>query len=230
MRRTRRGACACTAAAPPCLTQCAPAPHGREAQFSGDRKRPPIRSGRAPQPAPRMWLALSGGACPNAPIHQLTRPMTPFSEPWLDVFYAGLKLNPTRAPLRSAHAGLVSRLIHLVALSTTRRISAASYESLTDDPSPPSFPRLLKKVRRAMAAMHGAGAWVRSPLFVRGPPTGTGPTSTDGACCVHARGLVLVDSAFDTSDNMMLTSVVVISISVRAELACSAASATACPR
>ena len=60
--------------------------------------------------------------------------------------------------------------------------------------------------------------------------TGTGPTSTDGACCVHARGLVLVDSEFDTSDNVMLTSVVVISISVRAELACSTASAITCPR
>ena len=60
--------------------------------------------------------------------------------------------------------------------------------------------------------------------------TRTGPTSTDGACCVHARALVLVDSSFDASDNVMLSSVVVISIAVRAELARSTASATACLR
>ena len=60
--------------------------------------------------------------------------------------------------------------------------------------------------------------------------TGTGPTSTDSACCVHARALVLVDSSFDTSDNVMLSSVVVISTAVRAELVRSTPSATACPR
>ena len=149
------------------------------------------------------------------------------------MFYVGLTLNPTppvavSAPLRSC--GLVSRPFRLSVRSTTRLLASSLDGTLTVHLCPLSFARLSKKVRGAMAAMHGAGAWVRSPLFVRGPPTGTGPTSTDGACCVHARGLVLVDSAFDTSDNMMLTSVVVISISVRAELACSAASATACPR
>ena len=60
--------------------------------------------------------------------------------------------------------------------------------------------------------------------------TGTGPTSTDGACCVHARAFVLGGSAYDASDNVMLAFVVVISIAVRVELVCSTASATACPR
>ena len=60
--------------------------------------------------------------------------------------------------------------------------------------------------------------------------TRTGPSTTDGMCCVHARAFVPAGSAFDTSDNVMLTSVLVISTAVRVELARSTASSTTCPR
>ena len=60
--------------------------------------------------------------------------------------------------------------------------------------------------------------------------TRTGPTTTDGTCCVHVRGFMLVCSAFDTSGTVILTSVLVISTAVRVELARSTASSTTCPR
>ena len=60
--------------------------------------------------------------------------------------------------------------------------------------------------------------------------THTGSATTDSVCCVHARAFVLVGSAFDTLDTMMLTFVLVISTAVHAELARSTASSPACPR
>ena len=41
--------------------------------------------------------------------------------------------------------------------------------------------------------------------------THTGSATTDSVCRVHSRAFVLVGSAFDTSDTMMLTFVLVIS-------------------
>ena len=60
--------------------------------------------------------------------------------------------------------------------------------------------------------------------------THTGSATTDSVCRVHSRAFVLVGSAFDTSDTVMLTCVLVISIVVRAELVRSTASESSCPR
>ena len=60
--------------------------------------------------------------------------------------------------------------------------------------------------------------------------TRTGPTTTDGTCCLHVRAFMLVCSAFDTSDTVILTSILVMSTAVRVELARSTASSIACPR
>ena len=49
--------------------------------------------------------------------------------------------------------------------------------------------------------------------------THIGPATTDSACCMLYRALMLVGSAFDSSDTVMIASVLVISTAVRAELA-----------
>ena len=63
------------------------------------------------------------------------------------------------------HAGLFSRQICLSVVSTTWRVAISSNESLTVLPSPPSFARLSKKWRCAMAALLRSRARIRSPLF-----------------------------------------------------------------
>ena len=60
--------------------------------------------------------------------------------------------------------------------------------------------------------------------------TDTDSTTTDGACCMHARAFVLVGSAFDISDVVILTSVDMITTVVRTSSRCSAASATSSSR
>ena len=81
-----------------------------------------------------------------------------------------------------------------------------------------------------MAAMSAAGARVRSPLFPHGRRSSTGPTATDRVCRAHARASVLVGSASDTLGTIILNSVLVISVAVRAVLAGSTATATSCAR
>ena len=56
----------------------------------------------------------------------------------------------------SSHGGLISWLICPFVLSTTRRTVSSSDGTETVHPSPPSVPRLSKKLRRAIAAMVGS--------------------------------------------------------------------------
>ena len=90
------------------------------------------------------------------------------------LFYAHMTRDPTPIALAPRSIAIICwadlGLFFLFTLSMRGRIDTLPHGTWTDHPPPPSFPRLSKKVRRAVAAMSRAIARVRFALLCACPP------------------------------------------------------------